>query len=519
MSVFKRLLHNRTMGGLIERIGRLTAAALLIAALFVFGALSVRAEEEGTESPPEKYIITWLNDDGSVIDTTTVEAGTVPTHADPVKSATAEYSYTFTGWDTEPTAATGNATYRATFQATKNKYTIIWKNDRGGVIDTTIVEYGDVPTHDDPVRKASAEFTYTFEYWDPEPVAVTKNTAYKAVFSSTRNHYTVTWLNADDSVIDTEVLEYGVVPTHADATRENTAEFTYTFAGWNKTPKAVTRDTTYRATYTAVRNKYTIIWLNEDGSVIDTEELEYGVLPSHEDVEKEATAEYTYTFAGWDTKPVKVTENASYRATFTAKRNRYTITWRNEDGSLIDVTTVEYGTVPSHAGVEKAADAEFTYTFAGWDRRPVVVTADATYKATFKATKNQYTITWKNEDGSVIDTTSVEYGAIPTHRDMVKEADGRYTYLFVGWSPKPTAVTGDAEYTAAFMPLIIHDETEAPTEKPTTAPTVEPEPPKPVKTNYTWLWIAIGLTGAALISIAVLLIVRAVKSKKETFDE
>ena len=66
---------------------------------------------------PLTYEITWLNDDDSVIDTTTVEYGTVPAHADAAKAATAEYAYTFAGWTPELTAVTGNATYKAAFTA------------------------------------------------------------------------------------------------------------------------------------------------------------------------------------------------------------------------------------------------------------------------------------------------------------------------------------------------------------------------------------------------------------------
>jgi hypothetical protein len=41
------------------------------------------------------YTITWINDDDTEIDTTTVSHGQTPTHADVSKSATAEYTYTF----------------------------------------------------------------------------------------------------------------------------------------------------------------------------------------------------------------------------------------------------------------------------------------------------------------------------------------------------------------------------------------------------------------------------------------
>jgi hypothetical protein len=42
----------------------------------------------------------------------------------------------------------------------------------------------------------------------------------------------------------------------------------------------------------------------------------------------------------------------------------------------------------------------------------------------------EYTITWKNEDGSVRDTTKVAYGQMPTHEDPIQLSDVRYSYQF-----------------------------------------------------------------------------------------
>ena len=61
-----------------------------------------------------------------------------------------------------------------------------------------------------------------------------------------------------------------------------------------------------------------------------------------------------------------------------------------------------------------------------------------------------YTVTWKNDNGEVIDTTEVEEGTVPTHANPVKADNAYYTYTFTGWTPEVVAVTGDAEYTATF---------------------------------------------------------------------
>lgn len=105
--------------------------------------------DEGTSNPGYFstkicYIITWKMDDGTIIDQTSVEAGVVPTHADPTKPATAQYSYTFAGWTPEVVAATADATYTATFTSEVKTYDITFelKDDASKSYVAKDVAYG-----------------------------------------------------------------------------------------------------------------------------------------------------------------------------------------------------------------------------------------------------------------------------------------------------------------------------------------------------------------------------------------
>ena len=68
-------------------------------------------------------------------------------------------------------------------------------------------------------------------------------------------------------------------------------------------------------------------------------------------------------------------------------------------------------------------------------------------------TPYQGTVTWKNWDGTILGTSPVnyDYGTIPTYDGTpARAADAQYTYRFIGWTPEPVPVMGNAEYTAVY---------------------------------------------------------------------
>ena len=289
-------------------------------------------------------------------------------------------------------------------------------------------------------------------------------TVYLAGYNFTT--YTITWKDYNGSNLydGQSTVGAGTVPYYRwSVSRASTAQYSYTFTGWTDSsntfyPKdsdlpAATKDETYTATYSETLRSYTITWKDGDNKTLKSESVAYGTTPSYTGATPTKTEDngYTYEFNGtWSPSVASVTGNATYTAQFTAVPRIYTITWKNDDGTVIDTATAAYGDTPTHPDATKEDDAQFTYNFIGWDPVPAAVTGDAEYTAQFDTTVNEYTITWKNDDGTVIDTTTVAYGDTPTHPDATKEDDAQFTYNFIGWDPVPTAVTGDAEYTAVF---------------------------------------------------------------------
>lgn len=83
-------------------------------------------------TPAEKYTVTWVNYDNTVLETDeNVVSGTMPKYdgATPSKDSDLDYSYEFKGWSPELSSVTGNVTYRAQFDSIPiDKVTVTFYN-------------------------------------------------------------------------------------------------------------------------------------------------------------------------------------------------------------------------------------------------------------------------------------------------------------------------------------------------------------------------------------------------------
>ena len=148
----------------------------------------------------------------------------------------------------------------------------------------------------------------------------------------------------------------------------------------------------------------------------------------------------------------------------------FTITWKNYDGTVLETDTdVKKGTLPTYDGTTptRPDDAEYKYTWSGWDPKVAEATKDQVYTATFTSEKitvpeERYTITWKNYDGTVLETdTDVKNGTTPTYDGATptRPSDAEYKYTWSGWDPEVAEATKDQVYTATYTSeKIISDE-------------------------------------------------------------
>lgn len=233
----------------------------------------------------------------------------------------------------------------------------------------------------------------------------------------------------------------------------------YHFVRWNDlntdNPRIIspTEDATYTAFFAI--NRYTVIFQNYDGTELQKETLNHGDAVSYKGTtpSKPATAQYTYTFSGWSPNvEYTATADATYVAQFDQTVNKYTITFRNWDGSVLEAKDWEYGTLPSYAGTPtRPADAEHSYTFSGWNKTISTVTGEATYTAQYNGTTNSYTLTTSGEHGTTTGDGTYLYG-----KKVTISAVADACYEFVQWNDGDTyatrevTVTGNATYVATF---------------------------------------------------------------------
>ena len=187
---------------------------------------------------------------------------------------------------------------------------------------------------------------------------------------------------------------------------------------------------------------------------------------------KAADAQYTYVFDYWTWYedewgyPTRlVVGEATYEAVYTEITNAYTVTFlMDDDATPVEngvVENVDYGTLVADivpAAPTKDADAQFTYTFGGWNPAftdETIVTGDVSYKATFTTVTNKYSVAFVDDDETSL-KTAVEYDyGTPVDQIDVPVVGDKGSLKFAGWEPGLATVTKDVTYKAVYTDKIV----------------------------------------------------------------
>ena len=198
---------------------------------------------------------------------------------------------------------------------------------------------------------------------------------------------------------------------------------------------------------------YTVIFKDAEGNTISSETYYVGDdIVAPELPLKSPDNTYTYS-AKWGNGYTGICAgDAVYSPVYEPTYIDYTVRFVDEDGTEISNKTYHWEdeiTVPTTP--TKAADKTYTYTFAGWDKPVVNCAGDATYTATYTPTYIDYTVVFKNWDGTVLSSKTYHYGdKVTAPANPAKAADNTYTYTFSGWDKEVANCAGNATYTATY---------------------------------------------------------------------
>ena len=256
--------------------------------------------------------------------------------------------------------------------------------------------------------------------------------------------YTVTWVNWNDEVLQTEPdVAYNTMPkvyTGEAPTKPSDEDHDYKFTDWDKPLHRVTGNQVYKAQYEASFN--VTYDLSGGAWTTETEDTFRKFKNDQVNVIEAVPTKTGYTFADWTSEDVAIENDAftmpAKDVTLKAKWNinKYTIKWVNWDGSEVRTDTeVPYGTeLKAPADPTREADAEYTYTFAGWTPKIETVTGDATYQATYTKEANSYTLTYNLDGGEWENDTTYTYPKKYNEEVEVKADPTKTGYTFAGWT-------------------------------------------------------------------------------------
>ncbi|MBO7501826.1 MAG: hypothetical protein J6T32_01265, partial [Paludibacteraceae bacterium] len=374
-------------------------------------------DEDGEEWMEKTFTITWKNWNGNIIQTADLDGNkqdsyvvTYGTMAEflgtnPTREANVDSTYNFTGWKPALGPVTQDVTYTATYESQPRMYTIIFQNQGYTEIERQFLEHNAVPVCENTPSEVGKILV-----WSPAISPVIADATYTATWiDEPPTEWDITFVNNAGGILKathkvgiSENPSYTGTPTkeNADHTTYSSNEYTYTFWGWSAVIDGETQtfadgvtlpfptdNTTYTAVYTQGYQTYDVTFKNENGDEIETNSYRYGETPVCSATPTEpinAQEGYTYSFA-WTPQIQTVQGAATYQASFTGVKNKYTVTLLSSIESACALTGAgiyEYGD-----DATLNATANSGYTFQRWNDgntdnpRTISVTDNSTYTA------------------------------------------------------------------------------------------------------------------------------------------
>lgn len=232
-----------------------------------------------------KYTVTFMDGEKVLKAYTNVPHGSAVTAPEVPKKD----GKTFSKWDKDFSKVTSDLTINAVYDV--DTFTVTFK-DGEKVLETQTVEYEAAATAPDTARLSPPEGMH-FAKWDKDFSKVTEDIEVSAVYEL--NEYTVIFKNGE-TTLTADRVKHGSAATAPNVFDTPTAKF----VGWDKSFDNVTSDLIVNAKFET--KKFTLTFINFDGTTVDTAEVEYGAsIRDHFDTaDKAATYDDTILdYVGW----------------------------------------------------------------------------------------------------------------------------------------------------------------------------------------------------------------------------
>lgn len=147
-------------------------------------------------------------------------------------------------------------------------------------------------------------------------------------------------------------------------------------------------------TYNTLVAQYTVIFLNQDDTILDIQYVDKGTKPVDPITRADnpidtptltSTVSTDYTFDGWDSEFINTFADTTIRATYTETVRQYTVKYIS-NGNILQEIKANYGTIVTYSGELPTYTAEESaykyYLFDGWDKSGYV-NGDKTINAVY----------------------------------------------------------------------------------------------------------------------------------------
>lgn len=228
------------------------------------------------------YTVTFM-DGKTVLKTEKVQHGSAAT----APKVSEKDGKTFKGWDKDFSNVTSDLTINAVYDV--DTFTVTFK-DGEKVLETQTVEYEAAATAPDTARLSPPE-GMQFAKWDKDFSKVTEDIEVSAVYEP--NEYTVIFKNGE-TTLKTEMVKHGFAATAPNVYDTATKKF----VGWDKSFDNVTSDLIVNAKFET--KKFTLTFINFDGTTVYTAEVEYGASISDHFETADSAATYDATILDYD---------------------------------------------------------------------------------------------------------------------------------------------------------------------------------------------------------------------------